>query len=126
MALDRERFTVKRVTEIITFHRLPDGDTGHEIEYDEGDTEPACLNDALGALEWGCWDSVDCRGDGSIIAYPADRSIDYRTGIEEGKQVIIHADTPENAVRLVDLYDARRKAKDARRAVALPRASFPH
>ena len=97
----KERFTVQRIdTEL-----LPGED---EETYDEHPQKKADLREAIDALESNCWDNVDARGDGTIICYPADHPMNMRTGAYEGFQIIVKADKPHNANRLMDLYESRR------------------
>jgi hypothetical protein len=95
-------FTVQLVERTITFI----GEDQHEDEYDEGTVEPADLRAALDALNREYWDDIDLRGDGTIIAYPADMHQDIRTGVYESTQVIIKARRPEWADRLIALHEA--------------------
>ena len=98
-------FTVQEVERSITHH----GDDTHTDEHDAGAVEPCSFREALDALEGGCWDNMDERGDGTIIAYPADMVMDIATGVYESTQLIIKARRPEWADRLIAYYEARNR-----------------
>ncbi len=75
-----------------------------DIESEVSETVEADFNDALQQLRSQCWDNIDERGDGTVICYPADGSIDYRTGFETRTQLIIQGRQPHWTERLVTYY----------------------
>jgi len=98
-------FTLYRVENVITEESARIGDYASS---EATPVEPADLREALDALMSDCWDSIDERGDGSIIAYPADYVQNLRTGEWEAAELIIHSRRPEWSERLMALYRARR------------------
>jgi hypothetical protein len=97
-------FTLYRVENVITEESAEHGD------YDSSEatpTENADFRDALVALDSDCWDNVDVRQDGTIIAYPADYTQNYRTGAYEGSELIINSRKPHWGIRLYDFWSAR-------------------
>jgi hypothetical protein len=123
--MTRERFHVSSATSYITEESSQRGDYDRTEEGDEYNTD---LSGALAALDSDCWDNVDVRGDGSIIAYPADYQQDYRTGEYEGTTLFIQADTLRNAERAFDLWSARKKERlrriDARSCATLRESRY--
>lgn len=99
-------FTLYRVENVITEESAACGDYASS---DPTPTEDADFRSALAALESDCWDNVDVRGDGTIIAYPADYAQNIRTGDYEAAELIIHARRPEWAYRLIDYWSATRR-----------------
>ena len=98
-------FTLYRVENTITEESAAEGDYASSEASPEA---PADLRSALDELLGDCWDSIDARGDGTIIAYPADYEMDIRTGEYSAEELIIHARRPEWADRLLNLYEARK------------------
>lgn len=102
--MDKWYFTVQEIERTITHH----DDETHDDEYDEGTIEPASFREALDALEGGCWDNLDVHGDGTLIAYPADMTMDPATGSYESTQLIVKARRADWLDRLLDVYEARK------------------
>lgn len=98
-------FTMYEVENVITDESAARGDYASS---DVSPEVPATLREALDALLAGCWDNLDGRAD-SIVAYPADYHQDFRTGDYSASELIVSGD-PRNIARLLDLYDARRRA----------------
>jgi hypothetical protein len=98
------KFSFYRVENVITEESAADGDyaSSEPTEVEETD-----FRGALDALESDCWDSIDERGDGTVICYPADYAQDFRTGDWEASELILKARRPEWADRLMAVYCAR-------------------
>lgn len=115
-------FTIRRIYETLTLP--PEG-----VDVDDSCVEtdaslppaPASLRDALDALESQCWDDIDDRGDGTLILYPADGSLNYRTG-EEIRETVIIKGSERNVRRLVRCYAGQRSSDPVRRAEEIVRA----
>ena len=101
-------FTLYRVENTITEESASQGDYASS---DPTPEEPATLREAVDALNSDCWDHIDERGDGTIIAYPADYSQDMYSGEWEASDLIIKARRPEWAERLMACYHASRKCR---------------
>lgn len=104
-------FTLYRVENVITEESSRRGDYASS---DVTETEPASLREALAALESDCWDNIDLRGDGTIIAYPADYVQDLHTGDYSASELIIHSRRPEWSDRLLNVWETRRRAQGMR------------
>jgi hypothetical protein len=103
-------FSLYRVENVITEESASRGEPSSS---EATPIEPATFREALDALDSDCWDNIDERGDGTIIAYPADYVQDIRTGDYSASELIIRARRPEWAARLVDCY---RKGEAMKRA----------
>ena len=90
-------FELTYVVETITDESAAEGDVASR---DVDGPESVDVRGAIDALESQCWDSVDDRGDGTVICYPADSTQDYRTGDWESTQVILKGD-PWKVARLM-------------------------
>lgn len=85
----RELFELTYVLETITEESATEGDVASR---DVDGPTAVDVREAIDALESQCWDSVDDRGDGTVICYPADSHQDLRTGEWESTQVILTGD----------------------------------
>ena len=98
----RNRYVIQEIEETTTWTYDKDGDGIPDTKYDEGLPMPRDIQDAINALESNHWDSLDIRAD-EVLCYPADGSINYRTGAESRTTVVIKGD--EFDIRcLMDYY----------------------
>jgi hypothetical protein len=112
------RYLIKEIEETTTWTYDKDGDGIPDTTYDEGVPSPGDIQDAIKAMQSDSWDSLDIRAD-EVICYPADGSINYRTGAESRTTVVIKGS--ENAIeRLVSHYfhivKERKRRDNERRA----------
>jgi len=81
----KERFTIQEIDEKVSW---TEGSEDPNIEYDEGLAKAGDIQDAMSALDSNSWDNIDWSSD-EILCYPADGSINYRTGEETRTTVVI-------------------------------------
>jgi hypothetical protein len=95
-----EKFVVQEVERTIEF--LDDDE--HIDESEPGEIIPADFRLCLDWLNSANWDSIDERGDGTIICYPVDSHQDMYSGVYTQIQIIIRSRKPEWADRLMRYY----------------------
>jgi hypothetical protein len=98
----KERYTITRVDRTIHFY----AEDSHTDEDDSSAPVGGDVRNAVDALNSNTWDNIDERYD-CVICYPADSSMNIRTGDYESFQIIIHG-AEKDLEHLMSYWNAKK------------------